>query len=366
MHITGHHPTVSSTAHSQSREWAMNVEERQQDSLFASFLAGQQTGAASTAQQDDPIALIVEQWLLDKYALTQSKCTEMTYRDILISLRMHLQERGLDLDSPASEIASVIQLWASLRVAGSKRQGSVAPSTYNQRVAAVASFYRWAIEKDLYTESNPAEQLARASVQKYANAHALNPQQVAAKLKNIDRSTPRGLRDYMLLQVALNTGRSAQELASLTCDHVYVEGNLVTLIFERCKGGKTIYTTLDIQLSKALLTYLSTIYGEALEALPPYTPLWMSFSDRTYGRAIGSQTIADICESHLGVSTVHTLRHTFALTMEQLGAETSTIQGQLGHENRSTTNGYLARLKKAHNPYAPALANVFGVEEGGL
>lgn len=305
----------------------------------------------------------IEEWLLDKYALTQSKATETAYRDIIVSLRAYLQERGLDLDSPASELASNIQLWASLRASGSKRQGSVAPSTYNQRIAAVSSFYRWLVEKGLYTDSNPTTRLVRASVQKYAHARALNPQQVNISLKGIDRSTPRGLRDYILLQVALNTGRSAQELASLTWRHVSIEGEVVTLTFERCKGGKTMYSSLDVQLSRALLDYLRIIYGEPLHTLAPYTPLWMSFSDRTYGQAIGPQTIADICESRLGVSTVHTLRHTFALTMDRLGAETGTIQEQLGHESRAATNSYLDRLKKAHNPYAPALARAFGVEE---
>lgn len=316
--------------------------------------------------KDDAIAPVMEQWLLDKYIHTQSKYTVTAYRDILLSLRTHLQERGLDLDSQASEISSAVQLWASLRLPGSKRQGSVAPSTYNQRIAAVSSFYRWLIEKGLYADSNPADQLARASVQKYKHAQVLNPQQVSAKLKNIDRSTPRGLRDYILLQVALNTGRSSQELASLTWRHVYVENECVTLTFERCKGGKTMYATLDIRLSRALLAYLRTIYGERLDLLTPDTPLWMSFSDRTYGQAIGSQTIGDICETHLGVSTVQTLRHTFALTMDQLGAETSTIQGQLGHESQSATNHYLSRLKQASNPYASALAQAFGVEEAGV
>ncbi|GHO89526.1 tyrosine-type recombinase/integrase [Dictyobacter formicarum] len=317
----------------------------------------------SAAYTDDRIALFIEEWLLDKYALTQSKCTEATYRDIVLSLRQHLQERELDLDSAAEEVALVIPLWASLRASGSKRQGSVAPSTYNQRIAAVSSFYRWMIERDIYSGANPAEQLARASVQKYAHARALNPQHVSMRLRSIDRSTPRGLRDYMLLQIALNTGRSAQELASLSWRHVHVDGENIVLVFERCKGGKTLYNPLDVQLSKALLTYLCTIYGERLDLLGPSTPLWMSFSDRTYGQAIGSQTIADICENHLGVSSVHTLRHTFALTMEQLGAETSTIQGQLGHESLAATNRYLAKLKRAYNPHASALADVFGVEE---
>jgi site-specific recombinase XerD len=314
-------------------------------------------------QHEESIASSIEQWLLDKYALTQSKCTETTYRDIVASLRCYLQKRNLDVDSPVSELVENIQLWAHERSSGSKRQGNVAPSTYNQRIAAVSSFYRWRREKGISTDHNPADQLTRASVQKYAQAWALNPQQVRARLKDIDRSTPRGLRDYMLLQIALNTGRSANELASLTWGSVAREGENVILTFERCKGGKTMYHILDFQLSKVLLAYLHTVYSERLEALAPYTPLWMSFSDRSYGQAIGSQTIADICESHLGISTVHTLRHTFAFTMNQLGAEASTIQNQLGHERRETTDCYLHKLKTAQNPYSSALAAVFGVEE---
>src|SRR5262245_49711027 len=100
------------------------------------------------AHKEDDIARAVEQWLLDKYILTQSKSTVTAYRDSLLSLRTHLQERGLDLDSQASEISAAIQPWASLRLPGSKRRGSVAPSTYNQRIAAVSSFYRWYIEHD--------------------------------------------------------------------------------------------------------------------------------------------------------------------------------------------------------------------------
>lgn len=357
------HSTVSSNIHHEPQVEALGVKEYQLDPLFP---ANQQIGTPGTRQQDDRtdlLALTIEEWLLDKYALTQSKCTETAYRDIIISLRTYLQEKGLDLDGSANEIASNIQTWASLRASGSKRQGNVAPSTYNQRIAAVSSFYRYAIEKGVYPDRNPTGGLARASVQKYAHAGALNAQQVSVRLKSIDRSTPRGLRDYTLLQVALNTGHSVQELASLTWRNVSIEDEIVTLTFERCKGGKTMYSSLDVQLSKTLLIYLHTIYGKQLDILAPSTPLWVSFSDRTYGQAIGSQTIADICESHLGVSTVHTLRHTFAFTMNQLGAETGTIQEQLGHKSRTTTNGCLNRLKQAHNPYASALADAFGVEE---
>jgi site-specific recombinase XerD len=297
----------------------------------------------------DHIAMAIERWLLDKYEYSQSTCTATAYCEILLSLRVYLQERGYDLNTTATALVSCIRTWANLRASSSKRQGQVAPATYNQRIAAVSSFYRWAIQHGMYDGENPAEHLDRATVQKYAQARALNPQLVRDRLKNIDRSTPRGLRDYVLLQVALNTGRSAQELASLTWRCVHIEGELVILTFERCKGGKMMQDILDARLTKVLLTYLHTIYGEQLDVLSPHRPIWVSFSDRTYGQAIGSQTIADISEKHLGVSKVHTLRHTFALTMDDLGAHTRSIQERLGYESLAATSNYLTRLRETHN-----------------
>lgn len=300
-----------------------------------------------TQKKSVGITYAIELWLRAKYARTQSKCTEETYGETLLSLRAYLQARGMDLDSVAVDIAPFLQAWASQRVAASKRQGEIAPSTYNQRIAAASSFYDWAREHGIYEGDNPATLLTRAPVQKYANARVLDPQQVRTKLKNIDRSTPRGLRDYVLLQVALNTGRSAREMVSLLwrCVHIDDDG-IVTLTFERCKGGKIMQDELAPRLSNVLLTYLHTIYGEQLDILAPHRPIWVSFSDRTYGQAIGAQTVADICETHLGISTVHTLRHTFALTMEDLGAQTSSIQERLGYESLAATSGYLTILRR--------------------
>ena len=316
--------------------------------------------ALEEERQHDSATLTIELWLLDKYALSQSTCTATTYRDILTSLHTYLQARGLTLDQPVVTLATHIQTWAGLR-ATSKGQDSVAPATYNQRIAAVSSFYQWAIESDLYTGKNPAEQINRVQVKKYAKSRALDPHVLRVKLKDIDCQTPQGLRDYVLLQVALNTGHSLNELASLTWRCVDIENGLVTLTFERCKGGKTLYDTLDSRLSKAFLTYMYTIYGTQLEMLSPNTPIWVSFSDRNYNQAIGPQTIADICEKRLGISTVHALRHTFALAMEQQGANVSTIQERLGRTSLTDTSTYLSRLKQARNPHASALADVFGV-----
>ncbi len=343
--------------------WSIGAEDRHREYQAVSHPLSLKDLSAKNKKPYNAIALVIELWLADKYSLTQSKYTEMTYREIVHSLRAYLQGRALDLDSETTELVPHIQLWASSRVSNSKRQGEVAPATYNQRMAAVSSFYTWIIMNEFYSGQNPVEQLTRATVHKYAGARVLNPQLVRTRLKEIDRSTSRGLRDYVLLQVALNTGQRLQSLASLTWGNVQLEGSTIILTFEQCKGRKSIEIALDAWLSHVFLAYLDSIYGESLDTLAPGMPIWVSFSDRTYGQAIGSQTIADICKLHLGVSSVHTLRHTFALTSEELGTQTDTIQKQLGHANTVATSSYLAKLRKGQNSRMMMQADIFGIEE---
>lgn len=296
-------------------------------------------------ERSDEMLLAIDRWLLDKYTRTESICTVTAYRDVILSLRAYLHEQNVDLDQSAALLTPSIRTWAKLRKAGSKYRGSIAPATYNQRIATVSSFYQWAIAQGIYADTNPAMEVDRAQVKKYDNSRALSPQVICAKLKEIDCQTLQGLRDYVLLQVALNTGHSLRELASLTWKNVCVQNELVTLVFERCKGGKTLYDALDPRLSRVLLLYLQRVYGVQMKDLAPETPIWVSFSDRNYLQAIGPQTIADICEKRLGVSTVHTLRHTFALAMEQQGAHRRLIQERLGRASFSDTSIYLNSLK---------------------
>lgn len=340
---------------------AKEQEKQTQEQYLREYIPEVQSGVDQGKDTNDALGNAVEAWLLNKHPSISGESTAMIYRKLLVSLRTHLQARGLDLDSPETQLIQQIQTWANQRTAQSKRQGNVAPSTYNQRIAAVNSFYTWARTHGIYTSANPTEQLNRTLVHKYAGSQPLDVQQIRNCLKKIDRSTARGQRDYTLLQVALNTGRSARELASLTWSSLSFQGNTITLSFVGGRGGKIIEDTLDSSLSQILLAYLRTIYGHKLATLNSQAPIWVSFSDRTYHQAIGQQTIADICEKHLGVSKIHQLRHTFAFTMDQLGAPVDIIQTRLGHGSRATTDAYLASLKESYNPYAALLANAFGL-----
>jgi integrase/recombinase XerC len=313
--------------------------------------------SALTLPAREPVTLSIDQiivaWLDAKHQRSHSTKTERAYRDTLTGFRAALLGVGLDLDGPPQTIALAAQGWVG--------RDDPKPATYNQRLAILSSFYTYAMKRGVL-HANPADTLDRAKVQAYAGAQGLDHIEVDRRMQAIDRTTLQGKRDYALLSVALVTGRRVKELANLRWGDAEQRGAKVTLTFQRTKGGKVMRDTLPIAVSRALLAYLHAQHGAALGTLASDTPIWISARNR----ALAVNSIALVCEKHLGTSRVHTLRHTFAREMEAAGAKVSDIQARLGHESLATTGRYLAALKQAENAHADALAERFGFtdEEG--
>ncbi|MDP9310500.1 MAG: tyrosine-type recombinase/integrase [Chloroflexota bacterium] len=300
------------------------------------------------------LELAIVAWLDAKSQRSGSVKTAAAYRSTLQSFRSYLWGHQVDLDGPAQVIALLAQRWAG--------SGTPASATYNQRLAILSSFYGYALRHDLLP-ANPISRVDRRPVQSYGGAQALDYAELRRRLSLIDRSTQQGLRDYALLAVALQTGRRLSELAALRWGAVQLRSDRLTIHWRRTKGGKQMQDALPRPTAQALLEYLAAIYRGRLQALPPDAPVWVSFSRRNTGEALTIQTIADICERHLGTPKVHTLRHTFARAMEDAGAKVSDIQARLGHTSLATTGRYLAALKQAENTHGETLAELFGIGE---
>lgn len=310
-------------------------------------------------EQRSPLRLdqLVAVWLDAKGKRTNSQKTRKAYQETIEQFRGLLRSSGLDLDSDAVTVATLAQGWAASRVGG----GIVSASTYNQRLAILSSFYIFALKRDVLAR-NPIDLVERRPVESKDAAMPLEMEEVVARLQAIDRETQEGARDYALLSVLLATGRRVSELANLRRGDIHFVGKKAIVIWKRCKGGKVMNDELPAQTTQALRSYLHKIYGATVEQMVADTPVWVSFSRQNYGRAIGIQTIADICERRLGTSKVHTTRHTFAVMMEQAGAKLSDIGARLGHSDLKTTSDYMKRLHSAENTYADSLEKMMGME----
>ena len=288
---------------------------------------------------------------------TGSAKTATAYATTLIAFRALLRDHDLDLDGDPALVALVAQGWAG--------RGDPAPATFNQKLAILSSFYSYALKRDLLNGGNPISRVERRPVQGYAGAIPLPYLEVRARLAAIDRTTLVGKRDYALLVVGLQTGRRLSELAGVRFGDMSLNGERLTVIWRRCKGGKVMSDTLPSAVTRAVAEYLHALYGDALnEGIPPDAPVWVSSSrNGSRGQALGIQSIADICAKRLGTSKVHALRHTFARAMEDAGAKVSEIQSRLGHDSLATTGRYLAALHRADNPHAERLVTLFGLDQ---
>lgn len=300
----------------------------------------------------------ISAWLDAKKGHSGSAKTYTAYKNALLEFRLMLQNTNRDLDADASIIAPLAQGWASI----CKREGEIVSSaTYNQRIAILSSFYRYAIKNEVLPHLNPIERVERHVVNNKSKAHAIAPSGVKSGLKKIDRSTLEGKRDYAILSIALATGRRISEISNLRYGHIQKQGETALVIFERCKGDKLMTDILEAKTTNALYEYLYALFGKDLYQAAKESPVWVSFSDRNKGEAISPRTLQRICEKHLGTSKMHATRHTCAVTMHEKGATLAEIGRQLGHSNLKTTSDYLQAHLNDTNKYASILEAEFGI-----
>lgn len=311
------------------------------------------------------IETMIEGWIAQKMeSKSHSERTEQAYRKTMQSFRDALHSEGLDINAAPGEIIRVARAWASSRSEKAKRAGAVSPATYNQRLAIISSFYAYLNDQAKLQDTtypNPIEAIDKPKVQAYAEAAAMDADEVFERLLAIDRSTLAGKRDYALLAIGLQTGRRASELVGLSMRHVKFSGKKITLHFDHCKGGKKMRDTLDPDTAAVLLDYLHAAYGADLLTADKDAPVWKSLSRQNKDQPISIHTLIDICEKYLDVSKIHALRHTFAVEMMEAGAPITELQHRLGHENIATTSIYTKRLRSADNPYATRLSSRFGI-----
>lgn len=318
------------------------------------------------------------EWLEQKRTTCSgSKKTITAYRETIQYFRAFLSQGSqgrLDLLSNPVDIARIAPIWASTRLPARLRkdgepnkrhQGEVANSTYNQRLAILSSWYTFVQHVYHLEIPNPIKEVAKRTVQAYAEVLPIEPEVIETGLESINRSRLQGLRDYAILAVALYTGRRASELVGLHGEDVQILGkgkNARVLLRFHCKGGKVEYNRLNEETSIVFLEYFHAQFGKHPHIISD-SPIWVSYSRGNRGQAISVQTLSIICRQTFGTSKNHALRHTFADVETRLGAPITDLSAALGHTDIKITQRYIKGLEKtAENPLGNQLVARFGIK----
>jgi site-specific recombinase XerD len=316
------------------------------------------------------------EWLEQK-RLTRSGSakTIRAYAETIEHFRAWLVQFGLDLLSNPIDIARVAPMWANTRLPvplkkdgtpNKRHEGPVSNATYNQRLAIVSSWYTFVQSTYHLDIPNPIKDVPKRKVQAYAAALPIESDVVETGLESIDRSRVPGLRDYAILAVALYTGRRASELVGLRGEDLQIQGKgkgARVLLRFHCKGGKIEYNRLNEETSAVLLEYLHAQFGKQLLTIAHDVPIWVSYSRQNRGEGISVQTLSVICDTYLGTTKNHALRHTFAVAAIRSGTTITDLADLLGHSSIIVTQRYTKELNKTtENPYGDKITARFGIK----
>jgi len=183
---------------------------------------------------------------------------------------------------------------------------------------------------------NPAKGVATPKTEQYIPS-TLTIDEMFRMLDAPDKSNPRGLRDWAILELLYSSGIRVGEMTQLNCDDVDLELGIIKVLG---KGRKERIVPIGSKAIEAIRGYLRERghpSGNRREA-----PLFINsrgsrLTDRSVRRMV--EKYGKKCGLAKSISP-HALRHTFATHLLDAGANLRDIQELLGHVSLSTTQKY--------------------------
>jgi len=171
-----------------------------------------------------------------------------------------------------------------------------------------------------------------------------------------DVTTPLGLRDRAILEVAYGCGLRRSELAGLSIFDPDLKQHRLRVIG---KGNKERVVPLGKQAVRWLTRYTEQIRSELLKNNPDIEALWINKDGKKLdGAAIRHQVRQHTLRAGVDPSlSLHSLRRACATHMLRNGAHPVQIQLLLGHANLKSLSQYLSvtitDLRKTHGQSKP-------------
>ena len=177
-------------------------------------------------------------------------------------------------------------------------------------------------------------------------------EQIKLLLKQPDKNTYSGLRDYTLISLLLDTGARISEALGICKQDILIDSGQ---IFIKGKGKKERFIPLGESCHKILKEYL-----RAVDDIPLDKPIFRSVYDNPLNRQTFNQRIQAYAQKAkiTGVrASCHTFRHTFAKMYILNGGDQFTLQAILGHETMEMVRRYVdmfsGDIKEQHRKYSP-------------
>lgn len=280
----------------------------------------------------------MKKWLseYEHYARHRRHLRASTLRERMRTIRVFLDALG------SRNVASLDQLQPADIAAFVASRTRMCPRSMSRTVSDVRCFLRFLLLRGLLRQ-DLSQMLPTVRVPRDATIPSVwEPELVARLLQVVERSSPRGKRDYAILLLAARLGLRLGDIRALKLDDLKWESAAIEIT--QSKTGAPLCLPMTEEVGQALIDYLKSgrppsAHREVfLRAQPPFTP----FADEGHFYHIVKywRELAGIrfrSKQHCGL---HSLRHTLATQLLREQTPMHVISQILGHATTASTMIY--------------------------
>ena len=215
-----------------------------------------------------------------------------------------------------------------------------------RKISSLRMFYEFLINEKLI-DINVFQTLETPKIPKKL-PQIIQDDEIDFLMKSIDQTNPRGYRNYLILDLLFSCGLRASELIEMTIRDIQLDREQILI---HGKGSKDRYVPLHQNLIDHLRYYLTytrpILLSKGHESQNPY--VFINYKGTPLS-VRGLQLIIKNIILKSGETYKlhpHMLRHAFATTLLNHGADLRVVQELLGHEHLKSTQIYTHVSKEA-------------------
>lgn len=298
------------------------------------------------------------------YIAIEKRYSERTVKEYGDDLRMWCEFLGWSVEDfdPTKLDEGDVKLWMIHML-----DSGISARSVKRRLSAVKSLYRFLLSTGV-VQVNITSKVLMPKTDKPLPVFFKESEMLAFKSRNVMPAYDEGMdkeewleqmRDYLVVEMLYQTGMRRAELAGLKDDDVDLSAGQVRVFGKRKKER---LVPLGEGLMKDLNEYL-TVKREILGERGCFGIFLVRKKKNGIWVPLGAEGVYNIVRARMGdVSTLkkhspHVLRHTFATTMLNNGADIRTIQTILGHSSLEATQVYthttFEQVKQAYDAAHP-------------
>jgi integrase/recombinase XerD len=242
-------------------------------------------------------------------------------------------------DNDIDDVSSINQ---QLLMNYANQLGFCTPYVRHRNLSIIKNYLRFLYDQEI-TEIDYSRIVPKDKYVKQPNLPSTyTKEEIEALITSIDRSSPKGKRDYAMVLIIARLGLRATDVCCLTFKNICWEQSLIVL--NQNKTNKEIELPLISKIGEAIIDYLK--YGRPESELP-----YIFLQARSPYDRLNRSTLHSIVTFYLNRAGIqyknkrkhgpHALRHSLAGVLLQKKIPIPVISEVLGHENTESTRYYL-------------------------